>query len=145
MYNEIRELKLQAMKDKDVFKKDFYSTFMGEIQKEAKNKLMEPDNKMVLVIAKKMANNIKSNIELYTKKGLDISKEYKELTYLSAYLPKVLDLSDTVIAVEAAFDNTNAKSMKDFGKVMGYLKKTHGNNIDMTLASKLAKQKKMDE
>jgi uncharacterized protein len=52
---------------------------------------------------------------------------------LETHLPKGLDAAATEAAVQQAIATTGAAGVKDFGKVMGALKKTPG--LDMAVAS----------
>ena len=140
MYAKNKAARIQAMKDKNSVAKDFYSTFMGEVEKEAKDAQVEPTNAMVEQIAKKMLKNIKYNIKTYTEKGIDTSKEDAELAIVSEYIPQVLSEDQTREAVSKAISDASVTTMQEQGKVMGALKKEYGNKIDMKLVSQIVRE-----
>jgi hypothetical protein len=140
MYTKIKAARIQAMKDKNTVVRDFYSTFMGEIDKEAKDTMKFPDDVMVEKIAKKMANNIQSNIKLYTEKGVDVSNETAELAIVSEFLPQVLSEDQTREIVSKAITDAGITTIQEQGKVMGALKKKYGNKLDMKLVSQYVRE-----
>lgn len=140
MYTKIKAARIQAMKDKNTIAKDFYSTFMGEIERDAKNAMIEPNDALVEKIAKKMANNIQGNIKIYNEKGVDTSNESAELVIVSEFLPQVLSEDQTREVVTKAIADTAVTTLKEQGKVMGSLKKQYGNKIDMKLVSQIVRE-----
>ena len=140
MYTKIKASRIQAMKDKNEIAKAFLSTFMGEIEKEAKNAMTEPTNAMVEQIAKKMAKNIQDNIKLYADKGLSTTKEEAEAVIITEYLPQVLSEEQTREAVITAITQSGVTDVKDQGKVMCALKKEFGNKLDMKLVSQIVRE-----
>lgn len=140
MYAKIKTARIQAMKDKNTVAKNFYSTFMGEIEKEAKNAMIEPTDELVEKIAKKMSKNIQDNIKIYTEKGVDASNEVTELAIVSEFLPQVMSDAQTREAVVKAIADTGVTSVKEQGKLMGALKKTYGNQLDMKIASHIVRE-----
>ena len=56
------------------------------------------------------------------------------------YDPLVLT-EETEKIVEEAINYNGASSMKEMGKIMGSIKKAHGQKIDMALVSKCVKAK----
>ena len=137
MYNQIKKARIQAMKDKNEVAKAFYSTFLGEVEKEAKNAMIEPTNELVEKIAKKMAKNIQDNIKVYTEKGFDASKEQTELDIVNQYLPQVLTEDQTREAITKIAESNPGMAM---GPLMGAIKKELGNAVDMKIASKIARE-----
>ena len=141
MYNQIKKSRIEAMKNKNEVAKAFYSTFMGEIEKEAKNAMIEPSDELVEKIAKKMAKNIQDNIKLYTERSIDVSKEQTELDIVSQYLPKLLSEDQTREVIAKIINSDNEiGSGGNIGKIMGVIKKECGNTVDMKLVSKLVRE-----
>lgn len=140
MYAKLKAARIKAMKDKDSVAKALYSTFIGEIEKEAKNAMIEPNDELVSKIAKKFAKSINENIKMYTEKGVDTLNEHKELDIVSQYLPKQLSYDQTRDAVAQAIAKSGISSLKEQGKVMGSLKKEYGNSLDMKIASQIVRE-----
>jgi uncharacterized protein len=134
MYDKIKKARIDAMKNKDKVARDFYSTMIGEIDRDSEGK--SDIDAVVSSVAKKMAKNIKQNISDYEKRGIDSSKEKVELDLVSQYLPKVLSEEETRNLVTSIVD---AEESPNIGKVMGALKR-YGNSVDKKLASKIARE-----
>jgi len=134
MYDKIKKVRIDAMKNKDKVARDFYSTMIGEIDRDSEGK--SDIDAVVSSVAKKMAKNIKQNISDYEKRGIDSSKEKVELDIVSQYLPKVLSEEETRNIVTSIVD---AEESPNIGKVMGALKR-YGDSVDKKLASKIARE-----
>ena len=68
-----------------------------------------------------------------------IDKEKKEIEIINQFLPKQLSADEIRIIIKKFFSDNNISSIKEMGKIMGYLKSNHAGNIDMSLAGKIAK------
>ncbi len=66
--------------------------------------------------------------------------EQNEFNILSSFLPKQLNDEDTKKICEEIISKLGASSIKDMGKVMGELKKTHADEIDFSKAGVLLKK-----
>ena len=64
----------------------------------------------------------------------------KEIKIINEFLPKQLDEAQTKEICETLIKQLNAQSMKDMGKIMGALKKSHGDNLDFSKVSKIIKE-----
>ena len=60
-----------------------------------------------------------------------------DLIYLGAFLPKYLNDKDTENLIKKYITEKSLEK-KDFGKLMGILKSNHSDEIDLSLASKIA-------
>ena len=81
------------------------------------------------------------SIEIYKKNNRsDLQEiEQRELDILTEYLPKQLSEADTEKICKEIIKNSGASSLKDMGKVMGELKKTHADTIDFSKAGQIIK------
>ena len=68
-----------------------------------------------------------------------IEKEKKEIEIINQFLPKQLSSDEIRIIIKKFFSDNNISSIKEMGKIMGYLKSNHAGNIDMSVAGKIAK------
>jgi uncharacterized protein YqeY len=133
------EVKLnQSLKDKD---KNLYPTLrlivsaikdalIANRTKESKD-LLDQD---VTGILKKMVKQRNESSEMYKKAGRTelLAVEAKEIEIISSFLPKQLSEEDTKKLCEEVIKKIEARSIKDMGKVMGELKKTHGDVLDFS-------------
>jgi len=62
-----------------------------------------------------------------------------DIEYLNSYLPSTLNEEATKEIIINYFKDHQCAA-KDFGKIMGLLKKNHGNQIDLNLASNIIKK-----
>ena len=97
-------------------------------------KIKEVSDQDVMGILKKMVKQRNESCEVYKKAGrielLDI--ETKEIEIISSFLPKQLSEEDTKKLCEEVIKKIGASSIKDMGKVMGDLKKTHNDVLDFS-------------
>ena len=68
-------------------------------------------------------------------------KEQKEYEIISEYLPKMMSETETKELVESTILQLGASSMKDMGKVMGFINKTYAGQIDGSVVAKIVKEK----
>jgi uncharacterized protein YqeY len=95
----------------------------------------------VISILKKMVKQRNESCEVYKKVGRTelLENETKEIEIISSFLPKQLNEEDTKKLCEEAIKKTGANSIKDMGKVMGDLKKTHGDVLDFSKVGSIIK------
>ncbi len=123
-------LVLAAIKDKEIA-----SRSSGE------DSTMTDDT--IISLLKKMVKQRNDSIEMFEKAGRNelVQKENSEIEIISEFLPKQLGEKETVSACEEAINATEAKSLKEIGKVIKYLKENSSAALDISLASKLIKEK----
>ncbi|NVE93725.1 GatB/YqeY domain-containing protein [Altererythrobacter lutimaris] len=104
-------------------------------------KAPENDDDLVIEVLQKMAKQRRESITMYEDGGRQelADQEKAELAVIEEFLPAMLDEAATKAAIEAIKAEVGAESIKDMGRVMGELKKRHGTELDMGLASGLVK------
>ena len=145
LQTKIEEKLNQSLKNKD---KSIYPT-LRLIISGIKNVLIanrakeikELSDQDIIVILKKMVKQRNESCEVYKKAGraelLEI--ETKEIEIISSFLPKQLSEEDTKKLCEEVIKKVGASSIKDMGKVMGDLKKTHGDVLDFSKVGSIIK------
>ena len=80
--------------------------------------------------------------DAYQKAGRQdlLDKEKEEIKIIEEFLPKQLSEDDTKKICNDAIKNLKAESMKDMGKIMATLKKSHGDVLDFSKVSKIIKE-----
>jgi hypothetical protein len=68
-------------------------------------------------------------------------REDKEIEVIKSFLPKQLDESEVVGAIDSLVTEVGANDIRDMGKVMAELKARYAGQIDMGKASNLVKQR----
>ena len=136
-----------ALKSKDKSKISTYRLILSSIKdldisnRSGPNK-KETDDEDIKKLFKKMVKQRAESIDIYKKNNrLDLLEvEQNEYDILSSFLPKQLGDEDTKKICEEIISKLGAASIKDMGKVMGELKKQHGDEIDFAKAGVLLKQ-----
>ena len=112
------------------------------IQKEEKDKNIElKDSEVIQVLKKAIKRNQDSLTQYKLADRQDLaSREEREIKIIKKYLPAELSESEVKEIIRKSIQETGAESIKDLGKVLGLVKKNHGDEIDMSVASKLVKE-----
>ena len=70
-----------------------------------------------------------------------IEKEKEEIEIIKSFLPLQKSEKETEEIIDTIIKTNNINSLKDMGKLMGFLKSDYSGQIDMGLAGKIAKSK----
>ena len=121
---------IAAIKDKEIA-----SRSSGE-----DSKILE---ETIIQLLKKMVKQRNDSIEMFEKASRTelAEKEKIEIAIINEFLPKQLSEEQTAIICEKAINATEASNLKEIGKVIKYLKDNSSSSLDMSLASKLIKEK----
>ena len=112
------------------------------IKQQEKDKNIDLSESETIQVLKKVIKRNQESFDQFIKAGRDelAAQEKKEMDILKAYLPEEMAEEDILKAVKASIANCEAETIKDMGKVMADVKKTHGDSADMSLVSKFVKQ-----
>ena len=104
--------------------------------------IKETDDEDIKKLLKKMIKQRTESIEIYKKNDrMDLLEvEQNEFDLLSSFLPQQLNDEDTKKICTDTISKLGATSIKDMGKVMGELKKSHPDNLDFAKAGPLLKE-----
>jgi uncharacterized protein YqeY len=88
----------------------------------------------IMGILKKMVKQRNESCEVYKQAGRTelLETETKEIEIISSFLPKQLSEEETKKICEEIIKKVGANSIKDMGKVMSELKKTHADVLDFS-------------
>ena len=118
-----------AMKEKDVMKKNVVTMVRSAIkQYEVDNRVELDDNGVLEIIAKEVKKR-KDSLPEYEKSGRDelVTNLNAEINYLSKYLPEQMSEDEIREIVKQTIAEVGASGPKDMGKVMGpVIAKTKG-------------------
>ena len=100
------------------------------------------DDEDIKKLLKKMIKQRSESIEIYKKNNRTdlLEIEQGEVIVLSEYLPRQLSDEDTKKICKEIISSTGATSIKDMGRVMGEIKKTHADTIDFSKAGAILKE-----
>jgi len=133
-----------AMKARDSLKSSVLSFLRADMlnQSTAKKKNKLDDLEAVMVI-KKQIKQRQDSIEQFTKGNrLEMAeKEKKELEMLKVYLPAELSIEQIKRLIEESIISTDARGVKDMGKLMKELTVKIAGQADGKLVSDLVRQR----
>ena len=135
-----------ALKSKDKNKISTYRLILSSIKdldivnRSGPNK-KETDDEDIKKLLKKMVKQRAESIDIYKKNNRTdlLEVEQNEYDILTSFLPKQLNEEETKKICADVISKIGANSLKDMGKVMGELKKTHADEIDFSKAGSLIK------
>ncbi len=137
----------KALKSKDKNKISTYRLILSSIKdldivnRSGPNK-KETDDEDIKKLLKKMVKQRAESIDIYKKNNRTdlLEVEQNEYDTLTSFLPKQLNEEETKKICSDVIARIGANSLKDMGKVMGELKKTHADEIDFSKAGSLIKE-----
>ena len=95
----------------------------GIQQREVDERIQLDDTQVLAVIDKMIKQRRESVAQFQAGKRADlVAKESAEIAWLTAYLPAQFGDAEVAALIREAIAATGASSMKDMGKVMGWLK-----------------------
>lgn len=138
----INDLK-EAMKAQDKELLSVIRMVKGAISLEEINKKRELNDEEVIDVISKQIKTRKESIVEFEKAGRDdlINQNKKEIEILNKYMPEQLSIEEVEKIIGDIVNKINPTSMKDMGKVMGEATPLLKGKTDMSLVSKLVKEK----
>ncbi len=135
-----------ALKSKDKNKISTYRLILSSIKdldivnRSGPNK-KDTDDEDIKKLLKKMVKQRVESIDIYKKNNRTdlLEVEQNEYNILTGFLPKQLGEEETKKICADLIAKVGANSIKDMGKVMGELKKTHSDEIDFAKAGPMIK------
>ena len=135
-----------ALKSKDKNKISTYRLILSSIKdldifnRSGPNK-KDTDDEDIKKLLKKMVKQRAESIDIYKKNNRTdlLEVEQNEYDILTGFLPKQLGEEETKKICADLITKVGANSIKDMGKVMGELKKTHSDEIDFAIAGPMIK------
>jgi uncharacterized protein YqeY len=135
-----------ALKLKDKNKISTYRLILSSIKdldivnRSGPNK-KDTDDEDIKKLLKKMVKQRAESIDIYKKNNRTdlLEVEQNEYNILTGFLPKQLGEEETKKICADLIAKVGANSIKDMGKVMGELKKTHSDEIDFAKAGPMIK------
>ena len=123
----------QAMRDKNESRLSTLRMLSAAIQRREVDERIQLDDAQVMVVIEKQVKQGREAIEQYVKGGRQdlADKESGEITVYQSYLPQQLSETEVDKLIAEAVATTGASSVKDMGKVMGWLKPKLQGRADM--------------
>jgi hypothetical protein len=134
----------QAMKAKDQLRTDVIRMIKAAILNKALELKKELDDAELARVMTTMVKQRKEAVEQYQKaQRKDLAdKELKEISIIEAYLPKALSEQEVLQLIDAAIQETGARTAKDIGAVMkAVMAKLAGQPVDGKRINELVRSK----
>ena len=114
---------------------------LSHLKNEEKEKKRDLETSETIQILKRLLKRNQESFDQFNKAGRDdlASKEKEEIEVIQTYLPEEISEEDLIKIIKETITSSGASSIKEMGKVIGLIKKSHGDNADMSLVSKHVK------
>ena len=133
------------MKNQDTVKMSALRSIKTAIMetKTSPNGKRELEDNDVVKIIQKLAKQREEAASIYEQNNrMDLAtNERNELEVLNTYLPKMMSETEVEEIVTKTVADLGATSMKDMGKVMGFINKTYAGKVDSSMVSRIVKSK----
>ena len=138
----VAEMK-EAMRAKEAVRLDTIRLLRAAIQRREIDERVELGDEEVLAVIQKMIKQGRDSITQFKQGARDdlVQKEAAMLAVLETYLPEQLAEGELTELINKALNETDAQSVRDMGKVMGWLKPHVQGRADMGTVSNAIKQK----
>ena len=138
----IEEAVKSSMRERNKERTSTLRMALSELKKEEIDNKTELSNEDSIKILQRMIKQRKESMSqfLNAQRNDLAEKEESEIVILQDFLPEQMSEEDINKLVIEAINETDAKVLKDIGKVMGFLKTKIQGNADMGIVSKLVKE-----
>lgn len=143
--NKIQTDLIKSMKDKNSSRASALRSVKTAIMetKTAANGKKELEDADIVKIIQKLAKQRNESAEIYEQNERPelAENERRELDVLNEYLPKMLTEQEIENVVAKTIVDLNVSSIKDMGRVMGYINKTYTGQVDGSVVSRIVKSR----
>jgi uncharacterized protein YqeY len=127
----------QALRSGDRARLGVIRMALAAIQQREVDERKELDDAELLGIVEKLVKQRQESVEQYRAGARDdlADKEAAEIEVLRGYLPEPLSEDELSALIDEALSSTGAESMRDMGRVMGFIKARAAGRVDMSVIS----------
>ena len=131
-----------AMKEKDVVKKNTVTMIRAAILQYEKDNLTQLDeNGIIDIISKELKRRKDAMVEFEKSGRQDLIEELeKEIQIVKSYLPEELSIEELTQIIKDTIVEVDAKDMKDMGKVMKVVKEKTVGRADGRTINEIVKK-----
>lgn len=143
MFDKVKQDLVSSMKEQDKFRLSVLRMLKSALQAEEINKKSELTDDEVLAVIKKQVKVRNASLEEYKEYNrLDLADNLaQEIEILKSYLPEELTIDELNKIIDEQFDILKPTSIKDMGNVIKTVSSIVGARADMSLVSKIIKDK----
>ena len=129
------------MINKDVTVRDTIRMLLADIKRYEIDERAKADDVVISNLINRNVKQRRDSIEQFQEGGREdlVVREQEQLEVILKYLPEQLSDDEIKDLVQKAITELSVESMKDMGKLMGYLKPKLEGKTDMSIVSKLVK------
>ncbi len=140
---KIQEDMKSAMRAKEKQRLGTIRLILAAIKQREVDERISLDDTQVIAVLDKMLKQRRDSLAQYEKaERQDLAEqEAYEIEVIQTYMPQPLSETELSALVETAIKETGAVSLKELGKVMGYLKPKVQGRVDMRALSTSLKQR----
>ena len=137
----IQNLINSARKSGDKLALSAYQTILSAVQERENRENKTLDGDQIVGVIRKEKDKYAEMKSFFEGANRDVADIQKQIEILDELLPKMLsdDLYEDTVNFNITL--TNAKTLRDMGKVMAEIRKKYGNRIDMGKVSAMVKEK----
>lgn len=137
--NDLKE----AMKNQDKERLAVIRMVKGAIQMEELNIKRElADDEVITIIAKQIKTRKESITEFEKGNRHDLTeKTQSEIAILEEYMPEQMSEEEILVEIDKAFSIINPTGVSDMGKLMGHLTPILKGKADMSMVSKIIRER----
>ena len=119
--DDIRKDMFNASKSGNTLESDILKMVLATVKNEEISKGESLSDESVIKVIRKESKKIQDSINEFTKMNRNdlVEREKAQLEVLGRYLPALMDITQVREIVKKVVADTQAKDMKDMGKVMG--------------------------
>lgn len=145
MVEKINQDLKEAMKNQDKFAVSVLRMLKSALQLESISLKKELSDNEVLTVIKRNVKQRKDSMAEYEKYGKteEVENLAKEVELLQNYLGEEMSEEAINVVIDEVFESEQPTSMKDMGKIMKILTEKLGPTANMSLVSKLVKDRLM--
>lgn len=141
--NRIKEARISAMKNGEKTRRDAIALILAQLKQTEVDTRKPLNDDIVLTILTKMKKTRQESLNLYESAGaVDKAQvEQYEIGVIEEFLPTPLTENEIISIIDTAIAKVGATTFKDMGKVIGAVKGELNGRADMSIVSKMIKEK----
>ena len=143
MFDKIKSDLVKSMKEQDKFKLSVLRMLKSSLQSAEIDKKSSLTDDEVFAVIKKQVKVRESSLDEY--KGynrMDLVDDLNhEIDILKSYLPEELSVEEVNKIIDNQFEEIKPESIKDMGKVIKAVSSIVGTRADMSMVSKIIKER----
>lgn len=142
LLDDIRKDMFSASKAGNTSESEILKMVLAVVKNEEISKGEKLTEEEIVKVIRKESKKIQDSINEFTKMNREdlVEKEKSQLKVIEKYLPALLDESKVREIVKKAIETSNAKDMRDMGRVMGIAMKELNGQADGNMVREIVQE-----